>query len=298
MRRTALVAAALGFALAIAAPVCALAEKQPEDPVEKRFKDLERQIRQLRSIVIQARDTGQPVQVRLTTDPDPTIDSLSNRVDDLEQAARTRNDQIDTLAHDLDAARKDAADVHAQLKDEQDRLAALEGRLKALDEKVSAAAAQAAAAAPPPPGEPPSQLGPPPGPGPASTSADDPQAFARAKQLLLEGKYTAAGTAFQRFVDEHGDSVNGPEAHYWLGETLFIRGMYPEASIAYIGAIRGWPKTDWAPDAVVKLARALMAQNRRQDACSALDDLKRRYPSASPPVKAKAAEVRAAACAA
>ena len=40
---------------------------------------------------------------------------------------------------------------------------------------------------------------------------------------------------------------------------LLDRGDWADAASAYIGAIRGWPQTAWAPDAVVDLARALVA---------------------------------------
>ena len=51
----------------------------------------------------------------------------------------------------------------------------------------------------------------------------------------------------------------------------------------------------WAPDAVVKLARALVALNKPTDACRALDEFVRRYPDASTPAKTRAQSVRAAA---
>src|SRR5215470_4141430 len=102
--------------LALSAGGLAHAEKKPEDPVEKRFQSLEKQLKQLREIVLQARDTGQPISVRVASEPDPTVESLSNRVDDLEQAAKTRNEQIDSLTHDLETARKADADDKAQIK--------------------------------------------------------------------------------------------------------------------------------------------------------------------------------------
>ncbi len=287
MSRTRLLGACVALAV-IASPALTLAAKAPEDPLEKRFQNIEKQLKQLRNIVVQSRDTGQPVSVRMTSDPDPVVESLSTRVDDLEGAARTRNDQIDTLVHDIDSARKDAADAHAALKAQSDHISALEARLKALEDKVAAQAA--AAAAPPPEGPPPEASA-----GPPAAVPDDPQAYARAKQMLLEGQYEPAGAALQRFVDAHPDSPNAPEARYWLGETLFIRGMNAEAALAYGGAIKGWPKTNWAPDAVVKLSRTLVALDKKPEACRALGELTRRYPAASPPVKAKAAEVRSAA---
>ncbi len=280
-----------GAALALCLSGASLAEKKPEDPTEARFQKIEKQVKELRSILTQARDTGQPVTVRLTTDPDPTVDALQARIDDLEQAARTRNDQIDTLTHDLQSASKEAADSHGEVKALADRIARLETRIKALDDAEAATVNDANP--PPPSGGPPAATGPAAGPAPA---ADADEAFKRARQLLLEGQYAEAGNAFQGFVDTYGDTPNGPEARYWLGETQYIRGKYADAATAYIGAIRGWPQTRWAPDAVVKLSRSLIALNKPADACRALVEFDKRYAgAASPPAKAKAADARAAA---
>ncbi len=271
------------------------ARAQSDNALDRRMDRLEKDVRQLKSIFTQARDTGQPVTVRLTSDPDPSVTALQTRMDDLEAAARSRNAQIETLAHDAALARKDAADAKAHAQ-------ALEARLAKIEARLGVGAEGAAPAA----GAPTGVLGTLPAqsaPGrsaqaaPAAGNADD--AFHQAKQLLLDGQYAAAANAFQNFVGAYGDDANAPEARYWLGETLFIRGLYSDAAAAYIGAVRGWPKTSWAPDAVIKLARALTALNKAPDACRTLDELKRRYPAASASAKARAADARAAAkCAA
>ena len=288
--RTVWTAVAAGaFALGMAS--ASWADKKPEDPTEKRFQSVEKQLRQLREIILQARDTGQPVQVRVSNEPDPVLDSLQQRVDDLEQAARTRNDQIDGIAHDLDLAKKTAASLETELKGVEDRIARLDAAMKSAQAAQAAAPPQDSSASlglAPTPAAPPPQAA-------AAPAVTAEQAFRQARQLLLQGQYSAASDAFQSFVETYGDSTRGPEARYWLGETLYIRGLYPDAAAAYIGAIRGWPQTTWAPDAVVKLARALVALNKPNDACRALDEFARRYPDASAPAKTRAQSVRAAA---
>ena len=74
-----------------------------------------------------------------------------------------------------------------------------------------------------------------------------------------------------------------------------MRGAHAEAASAYIGAIRGWPKTGCAPDATLELARSLIALKKPADACQTLDELARRYPKAPPSVmgRAQAARVQA-----
>ena len=304
-----LAGAVFAGALAAMALAASAGAQQAQDPTDKRIDALEKQVRQLKSILTQARDTGQPVSVRLTNEPDPTVETLQQRVDDLEQAARSRNEQIDTLAHDTQVARKDAADARAAAQAVQDRMTRIEQRLGAIGEDAaSAPPSQPQAYAPqsyaPPPG-PSGSLGtlpapPPPQQRPAPPPQAGPtDAFAKAKQLLLGGEYAAASGAFQDFVDKYPDTAQAPEAYYWLGETLFIRGLYSDAALAYGSSVRGWPQTTWAPDAVVKLARSLVALQKAPDACKVLNEFTRRYPNAAQPVKARAASARTqAACAA
>ena len=125
--------------------------------------------------------------------------------------------------------------------------------------------------------------------------ADPAEAFKAARQLLLDGDYANAGSAFETFVTNYPDNPRTPEARYWLGETLFVREAYGDAAGAYIGAIRGWPQTAWAPDATLKLSRALVALKKPADACKTLDELGRRYPKAPPAVLSRAAATRVAA---
>ena len=281
---------AVAMALALACP--ALAEKPPLDPVEKRFQSIEKQLKQLREIVLQAKDTGQPVQVRITTEPDPTLDALSQKVDDLEQAARTRNDQIDTLSHDLESARKADADDREKIKSLEDRLAGLEAKLKAVDDAQRAAAAQAAQAAQA--AAPPTQTVPPP-PGPPPSDADAEGAFKHANQLMREGDYAGAAEAFTSFIETYGDTSFGPEASYRLGEILFVQSRFTDAAAAYIVAIRGYPPSPWAPNAMIDLAKTFIALKRPTDACHTVEEMGRRYPGAPPAAKAKARDIRAAA---
>jgi tol-pal system protein YbgF len=126
----------------------------------------------------------------------------------------------------------------------------------------------------------------------APTSTDPGAAFKSARQLLLDGDYGGAEQAFAGYVEAFPDSAKAPEARYWLGETQFVREAYSDAAGNYLGAVRGWPQTSWAPDAVLKLSRSLVALKKPADACKTLDELTRRYPKAPTAITAKATSTR------
>ncbi len=242
-----------------------------DDRSKKRLDRMEKVVRELRAIVFQGRDTGRPVVVQ-PAETDVQLQALSDRVADLEATLQRLNSTNETLSYDLDQARRA---LEASQKDN----GAVMDRLRTLE---AAAAAEAAAQQEE-----------------AALAAEDPAtAFGRARQLMLDGDYSSAETAFGRFTERHPDAPQIPEAQYWLGKTLSARGAHADAATAYIGAIRGWPKTAWAPDAVVELSRALVALKKPADACKTLDELNRRYkPSAA--VAGRAATARAQAkCAA
>jgi len=253
----------------------------PDDPLDdrsaKRIERMEKVVRELRAIVFQGRDTGKPVVVQ-PAETDAQIASLGERIGDLEQTLQRLNGQNETLTHDLDQARRASGEQKARADALETRLATLEKTLADMNAAAQVQAAQAAAT-----------------PAPPAPPADPALAFKQARQFLLDGDYANAEAAFSAYVTNYPDSAKGPEARYWLGETLFVREAYGDAAGAYLGAVRGWPQTSWAPDATLKLSRSLVALKKPTDACKALDELGKRYPKAPPAIVSRAASTRVAA---
>ncbi|MDR3511266.1 MAG: tol-pal system protein YbgF [Caulobacteraceae bacterium] len=298
MRKSRFLRPALGAAAALllaSAAASALAQDQGYvEPANKRLDRLEKQLREVRDIVLQAHATGAPVEIK-EAGPDPQVIALTSRLDDMDQSIRGITGQIEVMQHDLALARKDAETAQAQS-------AALSDRLDKLEKQV-------AALAPPPPAAPGAGA---PGPGddgglagqaagqgqgagqgPGPGAPGDPKAvYARARQFLLDGDYPSASAAFQDYVDRFGDTPNAVSARYWIGETKYIQEDYAGAAKAYLAAIHGWPQTAWAPDAVVKLSLSLVQLKQPKQACGALAELDRHYPHATPAAKARAAAAR------
>jgi tol-pal system protein YbgF len=242
----------------------------------RRLDNLEKVVRELRAIVFQGRETGQPVVIQ-PADTQSQISALADRVNDLDRTLSGMTGQLEVSRHDLDQARSNNNDLNA-------RLAALKEEVDGLEQKV-----QAMSAPPPPP--------PTPAPEAAPPAEDAAGAFASARALLLAGDNAAAEAAFRGFSERFGGDPRDAEAHYYLGKTLLARQAWPEAATADIGAIRGWPQTRWAPDAVLDLARALASMGKTDDACRTLGELERRYPKAPTTVLRDARSLRAkAAC--
>ena len=274
----------LSTAALMTAPAAAFAQAEagdaPREATAGRLDRLEKQLHEVREIVLQARSTGQPVEIK-EAGPDPQITALSAKFDDMDQTLRSLNGQIETLTHDSEMARKDANDAKSQAATLSERLDRLEAQVASL-----------AAAPPPPPlaqsapAAPEAQASSPPGGG------DPKVAYADAHKLMMDGDYPAASAAFQDYIDHYGKDAKAPEARYWLGETKFAQGDYAGAAVAYIATIHGWPQTAWGAGADVKLALSLLELNKPTEACAALGEFDRHYARAGAPAKARAAAAR------
>ena len=273
MTRKILIASSLVLSVALAGGA-AWSQTPMPDPLDdrsvKRLEKMEKVVRELRSIVFQGRDSGKPVVVQ-PAETEGQLQGLAQRIVDLEETLTALNRQNEASTFELDQTRRALAEAQAANRALADRLAALEARTGKIEADAQALAEEEAV---------------------AETAGDPDTEFAAARKLMLDGDYDAAYVAFDRFVKLHGDSPKGPEGRYWLGKTLSVRGDHGGAAGAYIGAIRGWPKTTWAPDAVLELSRSLLALKKPTDACQTLDELVRRYPKAPAGVLSRAATAR------
>jgi len=257
-----------------------------DDPLNdrsvRRLNNMEKVVRELRSIVYQGRSTGKPVVIQ-SAETEAVVEGLMQRINDLELSLRRMTGDSETLVRDLEMARRDLAS-------ERDRAASLESRMTALEQRM--------AGANPPSladggsgllGTLPADAAPFAGGAPQTPAA----AFAAANTLLLEGDYGGAESAFSRFIEQYPNHAQAPEANFRLGQTLTARKATADAAGAYIAAIRGYPKTAWAPDAMLELSRSLVTLGDTANACKVLTDLNARYPAAPAPVKSRAATTRA-----
>ena len=266
----------------------AFSQTSMDDPLDdrsaKRLDRMEKVVRELRAIVFQGKETGKPVVI-MSAEVDGQIQTLNDKLSDLEQTVTRLTGQNESLTHELEKSRGDLAQAQAQNKALGQRLDALEARASALEAQYQGP--------PAPPADPVAANDNP-------TSADpEGDAFTTARRKLVEGDMAGAEAGFQTLIAQYPDGPHNAEARYWLGETLFARKAWNEASTAYLGALKGWPQTPWAPAAVLNLSRSLLALGNAPQACRGLDELAKRYPKAQPPVPARAATTRAqAGCAA
>ena len=266
--------ARLALPLALSLIASTAVAQVPMDPLDardaRRLDRMEQVMRELRSIVFQGRDSGKPVVVQ-PAETDYQLQEVSRRLADMEQTMTRMTGDLENAGRQAELAKREAEALRAENKSLSDRIANLESGALAATGSAPAG-------------------GPAPAPA-AGLSANE--AFSQSRQAMLAGDYAVAEAGFRDYVSAYGDNAKAPEARYWLGKTLTARGAHADAAGSYIAAIRGWPQTSWAPDAVLELSRSLIALKKPADACQTLAELAKRYPKASTTVQTRAAQARA-----
>jgi tol-pal system protein YbgF len=122
-------------------------------------------------------------------------------------------------------------------------------------------------------------------------------AYSRARELLVNGQYAEAETAFGDFLEQNPDAEQAPDARFWFAFTLLARNNYQDAASNFVQYLRRTPQGPRAAEAQVRLGMALIGMGQRQQGCAAFSSLASRYPNASRAVRDLATrESRAAQC--
>jgi len=151
----------------------------------------------------------------------------------------------------------------------------------------------------PPPAAPeptPQQAAPRPAPGPgpvtsgqiASAPAADvvlpdgtpKQKYEFAFDFLKRQDYPRAESALRQFLKSHPKDPLAGNAQYWLGETYYVRGDFPQAAVEFMAGYERYPKTNKGPDNLLKLGMSMSKLNQTQGACTALSRISKDYPDA------------------
>jgi tol-pal system protein YbgF len=130
-------------------------------------------------------------------------------------------------------------------------------------------------------------------PPPGGSSAQ----YDQAMNLMSRAQYDEAAASFRAYADANPDDSDlSPQAIYWVANISFIRQDYAPAARTFAEVIKKYPKSQRAPDAMLKLAQSFMAMGQKSEGCTTLGLIKSKYPNGSPQTLAQAASFRKTAC--
>jgi tol-pal system protein YbgF len=232
--------------------------------------------------------------------PDPAVEQLRGRIDQLEGELKRSTDRSERLAFELSQVRKQAEEANNGRKQAEETVTDLQRRMRALENLAGIEPQPAAGASPSPTSAPSSSdatinLLPAVTGGAAQQAAlpDDEEGLLKeSKNLLLGGNYKAAEEGYKTFLSKYGKSKNADEAQYNLGEALLYQESYQDAAAAYGKLLSAYPNSSNGPNAMVKLARSLRLLKKPADACKTLALMSKQFPKASASAKQLAAAER------
>ena len=105
-------------------------------------------------------------------------------------------------------------------------------------------------------------------------------AYNDAFSLLQRADYDNAEIALTNFLAQYPSHPLASNAHYWLGETYYVRGRFEEAAGAYARGYSAFPQGASAVDSLLKLGMSLAALGQRADACLTFAQLRTEFPNA------------------
>ncbi|MBT4043707.1 MAG: tol-pal system protein YbgF [Rhodospirillaceae bacterium] len=105
-----------------------------------------------------------------------------------------------------------------------------------------------------------------------------------AYSLLLKVQLAEAETAFQEFLEAHGDDALAGNAQYWLGETYYARNKLSDAARAFLVGLEHFPTSSKTPDTMLKLGITLGKMGQKEEACVTYIEMKKKFPNLRAPV--------------
>jgi tol-pal system protein YbgF len=102
---------------------------------------------------------------------------------------------------------------------------------------------------------------------------------------LLRRDYALAEQAFRTYLSHHPGDRLVPDAHFWLGESLYQRQQYNESGEVFLDFYNKYPNSLKAPDGLLRLGQSLAALGKQDGACAAFGAIATKYPRASANVK-------------
>lgn len=114
--------------------------------------------------------------------------------------------------------------------------------------------------------------------GAAAPAGSERSRYEAAFELLKEGRYQEARTAFQQYLVDYPNSDLAGHSQYWLGETYYVSQDYTAALPAFRKVVTNYGSSRKLPDALLKIGYCQVELGEIGAARKTLADVVRQYP--------------------
>ena len=127
--------------------------------------------------------------------------------------------------------------------------------------------------------------------------SDSKEQFNAAIAAYKAGQYSDSEALFKKYIDDNKGTAGVADAMFYIGETYMQRKRPREAAEQYLKVSTEYPKSRYAPEAMVRLGLALAQLGNTEQACATFAEVGKRYPSARAEVRRAAdREIQARRC--
>lgn len=116
---------------------------------------------------------------------------------------------------------------------------------------------------------------------PARSSSPEARRFYdQAYSLLIARDFHGATDGFAQFLQRYSNDALAGSAQYWLGQASFELGEYRKAADMFLKGYTNYPRSEKAPESLLKLGISLKRLNENTAACDSFTEFTRRFPQA------------------
>jgi tol-pal system protein YbgF len=224
--------------LAMCAVLVGCATSPEQDPVVQKLTELDSRLLRIERVL-----------------SNQSLLQLSQGVEASQNEVRTLRGQLDELQHNLNRTQDQ---LRAQYGDVDRRLSAVESGGGGGGASAPMSTGGSGASLPVPQG-------------------DDRANYQAAFDLLKDGKYPEATSAFKQFMATFPDSVLADNAWYWLGESHYVTKQYGDALKSFRTVVDKYPASRKMPDALLKIGYCNYELKNWADARTALNQVVQQY---------------------
>jgi tol-pal system protein YbgF len=212
-------------------------------------------------------DTQSAVLKTLIEQSNSNVNSMKVTVDELrknmEQNLANSGSRLDSLSSQIQALSESLEEAKSRLGKLSDQVAQTQNIIQTLNQP-------AAGSNPQTPGS----------PGGSPTAKPDADSLYKSGLTSFNGgQYQLAIQSFQDYMKYYGDTDLASNAQFYIGESFYAMGNYPQAIEAYNICIERYPGGNKQQAAQLKKAYGLLELNQTQAGIRELRSLVQRYPS-------------------
>jgi len=113
------------------------------------------------------------------------------------------------------------------------------------------------------------------------------EVYLRAFGDYASGRYPAAISGFENFLQRFPNNAYASNARYWLGDCYFSQQQYQTAIQEFQKVLNDYPRAVKSPDALLKIATSQLQLGRTDEARQTVARLDRQFPKSTAAQKAQ-----------